>query len=339
MTAALSRFPASDAPSALAGDGGTLLAARSVLAAEAAGLEALSASLDGQFAAAVELLVSCSGRVVVSGMGKSGLVGRKIAATFASTGTPSFFVHPAEASHGDLGMIQPGDAVLALSNSGETAELADLVAHTRRFAIPLVAITARAASTLARAADILLLLPPAAEACPMGLTPTTSTTMQVALGDALAVSLLTRRGFTASQFSAFHPGGRLGAQLRRVGELMHSGEAVPLAPLTMPMGEALLLMTGKGFGCLGVVGTDGTLVGVLTDGDLRRALGPDLFGRQVQEVMNPAPRTVAAGALAAEALRLMNEGKRPVTSLFVVDGAGMPEGILHIHDLLRAGVL
>jgi arabinose-5-phosphate isomerase len=313
--------------------------AQGVLTAEAAGLRVLAASLDASFDRATECLAAATGRVIVSGMGKSGLVGRKIAATLASTGTPAFFVHPGEASHGDLGMIVQGDAVLALSNSGETTELADLVAHTRRFAIPLVAITSREGSALARAADVVLLLPYAAEACPMGLTPTTSTTMQVALGDALAVALLTRRGFTARDFSDFHPGGRLGAQLRTVADLMHTGDAVPLAPAETPMHQALLLMTGKGFGCIGAVGADGALAGVLTDGDLRRAMGPDLLDRTVGAIMNPSPRTIGAEALAAEALHAMNAGPRPVTSLFVVDEAGRPIGILHVHDLLRAGVL
>lgn len=311
---------------------------RAVLAAEAAGLRALSASLDARFDAAVDSLAACTGRVVVSGMGKSGHVGRKIASTLASTGTPAMFVHPGEASHGDLGMIVPGDAVLALSNSGETAELADLVAHARRFGLPLVAVTARAGSALARAADIVLLLPPAAEACPMGLAPTTSTTMQLALGDALAVALLTRRGFTASDFSINHPGGRLGAQLRLVSDLMHRGDAVPLADAALPMDRALILMTGKGFGCLGALDAGGRLSGVLTDGDLRRAMGPDLLSRRVQDVMNLSPRTIGPDALAADALRAMNAGPRPVTSLFVLDGDGRPVGILHVHDLLRAGV-
>ena len=313
--------------------------AQGVLAAEAAGLRALSASLDAVFDAVVERLAACTGRVVMSGMGKSGLVARKIAATLASTGTPSLFVHPAEASHGDLGMIVPGDAVVALSNSGETSELADLVAHTRRFDIPLIAITTRANSALARASDLTLLLPPAPEACPMGLTPTTSTTMQAGLGDAIAVALLTRRGFTANEFSAFHPGGRLGAQLKRVRDLMHVGDSVPLATETTPMDRALLLMTGKGFGCLGVLAGDGVLMGVLTDGDLRRAMGPDLLQRRIGDVMNRTPRTIGGDALAAEALRAMNKEPRPVTSLFVLDAAGRPEGILHVHDLLRAGVL
>lgn len=326
MTAALALSPVDD-----------IEVARSVLAAEAAGLRALAASLDHRFATAVERLAACTGRVVVSGMGKSGHVGRKIASTLASTGTPALFVHPGEASHGDLGMIVPGDAVLALSNSGETAELADLVAHARRFGLPLVAITRQPESALARAADVLLLLPAAAEACPMGLAPTTSTTMQLALGDALAVALLTRRGFTATDFSQFHPGGKLGAQLRRVSDLMHRGDAIPLADAALPMSQALLVMTGKGFGCLGALDAAGRLAGVLTDGDLRRSMGPDLLDRRVQDVMNRTPRTIGPEALAADALRLMG-GPRPVTSLFVLDGDGRPLGLLHVHDLLRAGV-
>lgn len=312
--------------------------ARSVLHTEAAGLHALAASLTAGFAKAVDLLAGAAGRVVASGMGKSGLVARKIAATFASTGTPALFVHPAEASHGDLGMIVPGDAVLALSNSGETAELADLVTHSRRFGLPLVAITARSDSTLARAADVALTLPAAAEACPMGLAPTTSTTMQMALGDAIAVALLTRRGFTAADFHQIHPGGRLGTRLRRVRDLMHSGDDVPLAPPDTPMDHALLVMTEKRFGCLGVVEATGRLIGIVTDGDLRRAMGPDLLLRRVADIMTKSPRTIGADALADEALHAMNAHERPITSLFVVDATARPLGILHIHDLLRAGI-
>jgi len=285
----------------------------------------------------VDRLASATGRVVVSGMGKSGLIGRKIAATLASTGTPALFVHPAEASHGDLGMIVAGDAVLALSNSGETAELADLVAHARRFGLPLVGITARADSTLARAADVALILPRAAEACPMGLAPTTSTTMQVALGDALAVALLTRRGFTAADFRQIHPGGRLGARLRRVRDLMHTGDAMPLASPDMKMATALVRMTEKRFGCLGITDADGRLRGIITDGDLRRAMGPDLLDRSARDVMTPSPRTIGPDALAVEALHDMNAHERPITALFVVDEAGRALGILHLHDLLRAG--
>ncbi len=312
--------------------------ARRVLTTEAAALRMMASSLDASFGQAVDRLAGISGRVVVTGMGKSGLVGRKVAATLASIGTPALFVHPAEASHGDLGMIVAGDAVLALSNSGETAELADLVAHARRFGLPLIGITARADSALAQAADVALLLPDAAEACPMGLVPTTSTTMQLALGDALAVALLTRRGFTAAEFREFHPGGKLGARLRRVRDLMHAGEAVPLAPPETTMDRALLLITEKRFGCLGVTDAAGRLAGIITDGDLRRSMGPDLFARSAGSVMNPAPRTIGPEALAEEALRLMNAPERPITTLFVVDAQRRPVGILHVHDLLRAGL-
>jgi arabinose-5-phosphate isomerase len=316
-----------------------LAAARRVLATEAEALQALAAGLDERFARAVSLLSGTTGRVVVTGMGKSGHVARKIAATLASTGTPALFVHPAEASHGDLGMIVVGDSVLALSNSGETPELADLVEHSRRFGLPLVAITGRAESTLARAADIALVLPAAPEACPMGLAPTTSTTMQMALGDALAVALLTRRGFTAADFRVFHPGGRLGTRLSRVRDLMHTGEEMPLAAPETRMDAAIVAMTAKRFGILGLV-ADGRLIGVITDGDLRRALdsgdGATLLQRSAAEVMTRAPRTIAPEQLAVEALRIMNE--RAITSLFVVDDEARPVGILHVHDLLRAGI-
>ena len=322
---------------ALAAAPNDLDVARSVLSTEAAGLRSLAAALDGSFDRALSLLAACEGRIVVSGIGKSGHIARKTAATLASTGSPALFVHAAEASHGDLGMVQPGDALLLLSNSGETTELADLVAHARRFALPLVAITGRRDSTLARAADVALVLPASAEACPMGLAPTTSTTMQLGLGDAIAVALLTRRGFTATDFSTFHPGGRLGARLRRVRELMHGGDALPVTGPDTKMRDALLLMTGKGFGCVGVVEHE-RLLGIVTDGDLRRAMGPDLLDRSVREVMTPKPRTIQVDALAAEALHAMNAGSRPITTLFVLDAGGRPVGILHIHDLLRGGV-
>jgi len=312
---------------------------RAVLAAEQAGLAQLAASLDGDFSAAVNMLAATTGRAVVSGMGKSGHVARKIAATFASTGTPACFVHPAEASHGDLGMVIPGDVVLALSNSGETAELADLVAHTRRFGIGLIAVTGSRNSALAQAADICLVLPPAAEACPNGLAPTTSTTMQLALGDALAVALLTRRGFSASDFQTFHPGGKLGARLKKVSDLMHNGDALPLADAATRMNQALLLMTGKGFGLVGVVNDREQLIGIVTDGDLRRSMGPDLLDRTVAEIMTAAPLTIGPEALAGEALRIMTERKRPITALFVLNERNIPVGLIHIHDLLRAGVV
>jgi arabinose-5-phosphate isomerase len=318
----------------------TLVAARAVLASEVAGIEALAAALDGGFLRAVETLAAVSGRVVVSGMGKSGHIGRKIAATLASTGTPALFVHPAEASHGDLGMILSNDAVLALSNSGETPELADLVGHSRRFGLPLIAMTREPGSALAQQADVVLLLPKVPEACPMGLAPTTSTTMQLALGDALAVALLNRRGFTAADFRQFHPGGRLGARLKRVRELMHEGAALPLVAPEARMSDALLVMTEKRFGCAGVVDAQGKLIGVITDGDLRRAMGPDLLARPAGEIMTAAPRSIAPDALAAEALHHMTDAARPITALFVVapNTSGAPIGILHIHDLLRAGV-
>ena len=311
-----------------------IASARRVLQAEASALEALAASLGAPFVAALDALAGASGRVVVSGMGKSGHVARKIAATLASTGTPAFFVHPGEASHGDLGMIMPGDAVVALSNSGETPELGDIVAYTRRFEIPLVAITSRGGSTLANAADVALILPPVPEACPMGLAPTTSTTLMLALGDALAVALLERRNFTAADFKVFHPGGKLGQRLLKAADLMHGGDGVPLVTPDQPMTEVLLVMTGKRLGCAGVV-ENGTLIGIITDGDLRRHLQGDLLGQSARAVMTAAPKTVPPTMLAAEALRIMNA--KSITTLFVVED-GRPVGVLHVHDLLRSGV-
>lgn len=309
--------------------------ARHVLGIEAQALTVLAASLDGAFTASVAVLAAVAGRIVVSGMGKSGHVARKIAATLASTGAPALFVHPAEASHGDLGMVVAGDAVVALSNSGETAELADLVAHTRRFALPLIAVTSAGDSTLARAADHVLLLPPEPEACPNGLAPTTSTTMQLALGDALAVALLTRRGFGPADFRAIHPGGKLGARLRRVRDVMHVGEALPLLAPETPMGAAILEMSRKRFGCVGAI-ADGQLVGILTDGDLRRAMGPNVLTRTIEQLMTRRPRTIGPDALAAEALQTMNA--RSIGALFVVDVEERPVGIVHVHDLLRDGI-
>ncbi len=315
-----------------------LSVARDVLATEAAGINALAAALDHDFTAAVDLLAGVTGRIVVSGMGKSGHVARKVAATLASTGTPALFVHPAEASHGDLGMIIPGDAVLALSNSGETAELADLVSHASRFGLPLVGITSAAGSALATAATVALILPDAPEAGPIGLAPTTSTTMQMALGDALAIALLARRGFTAHDFHGFHPGGKLGARLRHVRDLMHTGAELPLVPPEMQMDKALVVMTAKPFGCLGIIDSQNRLLGVFTDGDLRRAIGPDLLSSKVERLMTRSPKTIAPEALAGDALREMNSASRPFTAIFVVDEANMVQGILHIHDLLRAGL-
>ncbi|OFX07802.1 MAG: D-arabinose 5-phosphate [Alphaproteobacteria bacterium RIFOXYD12_FULL_60_8] len=309
-------------------------AGRRVLELEAEGLRALSLALDGAFSEAVDILGRIKGRIIVSGMGKSGHVGSKIAATLASTGSAAFFVHPAEASHGDLGMITIEDAVIAISNSGESKELADVVAYTRRFAIPLIAITRRGTSTLGEAADVTLLLPDVAEACPLGLAPTTSTTATLALGDALAVALLERKGFSAQDFQVFHPGGKLGQTLQRVEDLMHGDGELPLISTQATMSTALIEMTAKRFGCVGVVG-NGKLAGVITDGDLRRHMAANLLDRTVIDVMTKAPKIIGPSALAAEALRIMNTNQ--VTCLFVVED-GAPVGILHIHDLLRAGV-
>ena len=313
-----------------------LACARRVLRLEAEGLEALARSLDEGFTEALDLLDGRTGRVVVTGIGKSGHVARKIAATLSSTGTPALFVHPAEASHGDLGMIEPeGDAVIALSNSGETAELADLVAYAKRFHIPLIAITGRADSALAQAADVALVLPASDEASPMGLAPTTSTTVMLALGDAIAVALLERKGFSPDRFHVLHPGGRLGKMLLKVADLMHRGEEVPLVGGDTAMADALLVMTNKRFGCVAIVDGDGILQGVITDGDLRRHMSPGLLDLRAAEVMTRAPRTIGADALASEAVGLMNSNA--ITNLFVVED-GRPVGILHIHDCLRAGV-
>jgi arabinose-5-phosphate isomerase len=310
--------------------------ARRVLRQEIAGLEALVAGLDARFAAAVATLAQVKGRIIVTGMGKSGHVARKIAATFSSTGTPAQFVHPSEASHGDLGMIAPGDAVLALSNSGETAELADIIAFARRFSIPLLAMTRRDGSQLAEAADLTLVLPAPPEACPMGLAPTTSTTMMMALGDALAVALLERKGFSASDYKLLHPGGQLGRRLLSVADLMHAAAAMPIVALGTPMSEAILAISAKSFGCVGIVDAEGRLAGIITDGDLRRKMGDRLLQSSVDAVMSRKPKTIRPQALAAEALGQMNALQ--ITSLFAVDEERRPVGILHIHDCLRAGI-
>jgi arabinose-5-phosphate isomerase len=310
--------------------------ARRVLRMEIAGLSALNEGLDGGFAQAVDLLAAVAGRVTVTGMGKSGHIAHKIAATFASTGTPAQFVHPAEASHGDLGMIAPGDGVLALSNSGDTAELGDIVAHSRRFRIPLVAMTRRGESSLAEAADVALVLPASEEACPMGLAPTTSTTMMLALGDALAIAMLERKGFSAADFQRLHPGGELGRQLLTVKDIMHAGEAMPLVAVGTGMADAILVISAKSFGCVGVADASGKLVGIITDGDLRRHMGDGLLRSTVDKVMNKQPKTIRPNALAAEALGRMNQ--QAITSLFAVDGERRALGIVHIHDCLRAGI-
>lgn len=303
-----------------------------VIRREAEALEALGAALGESFSAAVTLLMAAKGRVIVSGMGKSGHIARKIAATFASTGTPAHFVHPAEASHGDLGMVAEGDVLIVLSNSGETPELADILAHAKRFRIPLIGVAGRAGSTLMRQADVAILLPQVPEACETGIVPTTSTTMTLALGDALAIALMEHRAFTPDHFRLFHPGGKLGARLLRVRDLMHDDP--PLVPETLPMGEALLEITRRGFGVVGVTDAHGALIGIITDGDLRRHL-ERLMSHTAGEVMTRNPRTINPEALAGEALAVMNSAK--ITCLLVSEGA-RATGILHIHDCLRAGV-
>lgn len=311
---------------------------RTTLRLEIEAMTTLSAELGEGAVKAVRLIMGLKGRVVAAGVGKSGHVARKIAATLASTGTPALYVHPSEASHGDLGMITGEDCVIALSKSGETRELSDLIAYCRRFSIPLVAMTAKPDSTLARAGDVLLAVPDAPEACGETRAPTTSTTLMMALGDALAVALIEARGFTARDFARYHPGGALGAALARVDDLMHAGDAMPVARTGDTMGEALIEMSAKGFGCVGVTGADGRLAGIVTDGDLRRHMDASLPGRPVDEVMTADPATVTRGTLASDALRLMTAGERKITQLFVVEPGGAPAGLLHIHDLLRVGV-
>jgi arabinose-5-phosphate isomerase len=321
------------------------LSALRTLGLERAGIAALEAallepasSLAARFDAAVALITRATGRVIVTGMGKSGHVGRKIAATLASTGAPAYFVHPGEASHGDLGMIQSGDVILALSWSGETAELADIITYSRRYGVALVALTSNADSALGREADVCLDLPKSEEACPNGLAPTTSTTMQLVMGDALAVALLEARGFTAQDFRQFHPGGKLGANLSFVRDIMHKDGAIPLVPVGARMEHALIEMTGKRFGCVGVIDEAGLLVGIITDGDLRRRMkvSHDLLAEPVEQVMTPRPMTITPDTMAAEALALLNETKRSV--VLVVDGHLKPVGIVHLHDLYRVGV-
>lgn len=309
------------------------------LDAEAGGVTAIASALQSDlgpaFLAAVDLIGKAKGRVIVTGLGKSGHIGRKIAATFASTGTPAFFVHAAEASHGDLGMITADDVIMAMSWSGETAELKNLINYSRRFRIGLIAITADADSTLGEAADVTLTLPKAREACPHNLAPTTSSLMQLALGDALAVALLEGRGFTALDFSALHPSGKLGAMLKFVRDLMHKEATVPVRPLGTKMSDALVEMSSKGFGCVGIVDTRGEIVGIVTDGDLRRHMRPDLMTVTVDEVMTKNPKTISPDLLASEALEILNASK--ITALIVTSGK-KPVGIVHLHDILRAGV-
>ena len=317
-----------------------LQSALRTLDTEASGVTALAAALQqgalgAAFARAIDLMRHAKGRVIITGLGKSGHIGRKIAATFASTGTPAFFVHAAEASHGDLGMITAEDVVLAISWSGEQPEMKNLITYAKRFRISLIAMTAENESTLAQAADVALTLPKAREACPHNLAPTTSSVLQLAMGDALAIALLEGRGFTSVDFSVLHPGGKLGAMLKYVRDLMHSGAAIPLKPLGTKMSDALVEMSSKGVGCVGIIDEGGHIAGIVTDGDLRRHMRPDLMTACVDEVMTANPKTIGANLLAGEALEILNASK--ITALIVTDGR-RPVGILHLHDLLRAGV-
>lgn len=319
-----------------------LMAARRVLQHASDAIGAISTSLNGEFSRAIDTILSISGRVIVSGMGKSGHVGRKIAATLASTGTPALFLHPAEASHGDLGMVTRTDALLMLSNSGETAELTDLITYAKRLSIPLIGMANNAESRLLQASDVTLLLPKAQEACPMGLAPTTSTTMMLVLGDALAVALMERRGFSADQYRDFHPGGSLGRKLIRVSDIMHKDKDVPLVAETASMKNVLIAMTAasQGFaGVVDVVDRKGGLAGIITDGDLRRHMERSLLDRTARDVMSRNPKTVAPSMLAAEALAIMND--KGISRLFVVepnDKSKKPQGIVHLYDCLRAGL-
>ncbi len=312
-----------------------LSVARKVLEIEEKALSLLAKSLDDSFSQAVEILHRCRGRLMVTGMGKSGHIARKLAASFSSTGTPSCFLHPAEASHGDLGAISPQqDVILALSNSGETRELADIVAYAQHHGNPLIAITQQAHSTLAQASTTTLVLPPTEEACPNGLAPTTSTTVMLALGDALMVALLSRKNFTKESFRALHPGGSLGSRLKKVSSIMHNASSLPLVKEDTPMTQALLTMTSYKFGCVGVLGPSGRLVGIITDGDIRRHMSSELLEKKASEIMTTSPQTISPHCLAEEALQRM---KGKITLLFVTEDE-KPLGIIHIHDLLKEGL-
>lgn len=316
----------------------SIASALRTVSTERAGVEALTIALENglaePFARAVETLAGIKGRVIVTGVGKSGHIGSKLAATLASTGTPAFFVHPAEANHGDLGMIAQDDAIIAMSWSGETVELKGIIAYSRRFSIPLIAVTAGETSALGREADVLLALPRTAEACPHGLAPTTSALLQLVIGDALAVALLEARGFTPDHFRTFHPGGQLGANLTQIREIMHVGDKVPVVASGTGMREAILELSKKGFGCVAIIDADGALIGIITDGDIRRQIGSDLLAMTVDQVMTKGPKTIEPETLVAKALQMINASS--ITTL-MVEEKGRPVGLVHLHDLLRIG--
>lgn len=315
-----------------------IVSAKRTIEKEIEALHMMEDELSANLTQALDLMQNTKGRVIITGMGKSGHVGSKIAATLASTGTPSFFVHPGEASHGDLGMLTNDDCVVAISNSGETKELSDIILYCKRYGIPLISITKNANSTLGQSGDILLKLPDDGEACPLGLAPTSSTTATMVLGDILAVRLLERKGFTKTDFKQRHPGGKLGSFLKKVSDLMHKGDEMPLVHEDTPMQDALLVMTSKMLGCVGVINEEGKLVGIFTDGDLRRCLGPDILTQTAQDVMTKNPKTISADVLAVEALNTMNNTGKGITQLFVIQDE-KPIGIIHMHDCLRAGVM
>ena len=314
-----------------------IASAKRTIDKEVEALRMMEGELDDTLSKALDVMQNAKGRVIITGMGKSGHIGSKIAATLASTGTPSFFVHPGEASHGDLGMLTTDDVVVAISNSGETRELSDIILYCKRYGIPLISITKNPNSTLGKTGVILLKLPDDGEACPLGLAPTSSTTATLVLGDILAVCLLERKGFSKTDFRQRHPGGKLGSFLQKVSDLMHKGGEMPLVKEGTPMQDALLEMTSKMLGCVGIVGGDGRLLGIITDGDLRRCLAPDMLSKKADDVMTRNPKTVAPDVLAAEAVNTMNNTGKGITQLFVVED-GKPVGIIHLHDCLRAGV-
>lgn len=315
-----------------------IISAKKTIETEIIALREMENSFDENLTKALDILENTKGRIIVTGMGKSGHIARKIAATLASTGSPSFFVHPAEASHGDLGMLTSNDSVIAISNGGESKELSDILAYCKRYEIPLIAMTKNADSSLGKAGDYLLKLPSSAEACPIGMAPTSSTTATLVLGDVLAVALMERKGFNKIDYKQRHPGGKLGAMLKKVSDLMHSGKEMPLVDENTIMQDALLEMTSKMLGCVGIVGNDGTLQGIITDGDLRRCLSADVMNKKVTEVMTKNPKTIAPELMAVEALKLMNNTGKGITQLFVIDTNNKPVGVIHIHDCLRIGV-
>lgn len=313
-----------------------IISAKHTIDKEVEALRMMEDSLDGSLTEALDLMQKTEGRVIVTGMGKSGHVGSKIAATLASTGTPSFFVHPGEASHGDLGMITSKDCVLAISNSGETRELSDIIIYCKRFGIPLIAVTKNPDSALGKAGDILLTLPNDGEACPLGLAPTSSTTATIVLGDILAIALLERRGFTKTDFKQRHPGGKLGAYLQKVSDLMHTGDDMPLVKEDATMQNVILTMSTKLLGCVGVISPDGKLIGIITDGDLRRNMSNDIMNKTAADIMTKNPKITDGDTLVAEALKIMNTTGKGITQLFVTEN-GFPVGIIHMHDCLKTG--